>query len=64
MRIKFGIGVGMVDAVHDAVHSWAHVRRPLGDVRKNEKETLPALVHAKGAMCRITMMEKRLGKKR
>jgi len=52
----------MMDAVHDTVYPWTHIRRALRNVGKYEKETFPTFVHSKGAMGCIAMMKKRLRK--
>ena len=64
MRIHFGIGVGMMNPVHDAIHARAHIGGALCYIGKNKKETFPSPAHAKGPVCRIPMMKKRLCKKR
>ena len=63
MRVKFSVGIGMVNAVHNAIGPGAEVRRTLCDPGKKEEKFFPPSTHVKGPVCRITVLEKCLGKK-
>ena len=62
MRIQFGIGIRMVDTVHDAVRSWAQVGRTLRKPGEKEKESLPTTAHVERFVSGITVLKKGLGK--
>jgi hypothetical protein len=50
--------------VHDAISSWAEIRRTLRKPGKEKEKPLPAFAHAKGLVCCITVLKKSLRKKR
>jgi hypothetical protein len=52
------IGIGMMNAVKNAINPWAHIRGTLGNVAIEKKQALPELVHGKSFMGSVTMMEK------
>jgi len=62
MRIHLRICIGMMHTMHDSIRTRAHVRRALSHIRKDEKESLPKLIHCKGSMRGISMLEKGLKK--
>ena len=62
MWIKFGVGMRMVQAVHDAIGPWAQVRGALRDIGKYKEELLPGFAHGKRFMGSITVLKKRLRK--
>lgn len=64
MRVLLGIGIGMMQAVHDGIGLRAHVGRALCDIGQDEEKALPALAHGKCAMGCIPVLEEGLGKKR
>src|SRR6476659_7735875 len=64
MRIKFRIGIGMVNAVHDAVSSRAQVRGTLGQPGKEKEELLPAPAHVKRLVSSVAVLKKSLREQR
>lgn len=63
MRVKFCIGVRMVNAVHNAIGSRAKVWRTLRKPGKEKEETLPAFIHVKCLVSGVSVLKKGLGKK-
>jgi hypothetical protein len=62
MRIEFSIGIGMVNAVHDAVSARAQVGRTLRDVGEHKENALPGFAHRKRTVSGVAMQEKGLCK--
>ena len=62
MWVEFGIGMSVMEPVHDGIGLRAHIRRALCDVCYNEEEALPAFAHGECAMCGIAVLKKGLGK--
>ena len=64
MRVKFRVGVGMVNSVHNAISPWAEVRRTLRQPGKEKEEFFPGAVHGKSLVGGVAMLKKGLGKQR
>jgi hypothetical protein len=64
MWIFLSIGVGVMQAVHNGVGPWTHVRRTLGDIGQDKKEFFPTIAHSEGTMGRIPVLKECLRKQR
>lgn len=62
MWILIRIRISMMHAVHDGINPRAHIRRPLGNISQNVKESFPGFSHRKRGVCRIPVLEKCLHK--
>lgn len=60
MRVVFRIGMGVVQAVHDAVSAWTQKRRSLPNEGQDVEELFPAGAHDKHLVSRVAMQEKGL----
>ena len=63
MWVKLRVRIRMVHTVHDAIRSWAEVRRTLRKPGKEKEKPLPAFAHTKGLVCCVAVLKKSLRKK-
>ncbi len=64
MRVMFGIGMRVVQAVHHAISGSTDVGRTLGNKTADVKDFFPGFAHGKHAVGSITVMKERLKKQR